>query len=157
TFGQPVTFVARVTPEAGAGAVLPTGLVTFLDGGTPIGTAAVLNSGGLYTATFITGGTDLAAGTHTISAIYDAAAADPTLKGSTSGTLTQTVKKASTTTTIPGSSPAPLSFGQAVTFTITITPMQGTVLPTGTVTLKEGATILGTSTTITNVSGTPTA
>jgi Bacterial Ig-like domain (group 3)/Autotransporter beta-domain len=57
-FGQPVTFTSKVTGSA------PTGLVTFLDGGTQIGSAAL--SGGA--ASFTTSA--LSVGNHSITASY---------------------------------------------------------------------------------------
>src|SRR6185437_12179001 len=62
-YGQSVTFVATVSASA-PGAGTPTGTVTFLDGGTPIGTGSL--SGGV--ARFAT--SELAVGSHTITAIY---------------------------------------------------------------------------------------
>jgi len=44
------------------------------------------------------------------------------------------------------SSPSPSGLGQSVTFTATVSPASGTGTPTGTVTFKEGATVLGTGT-----------
>jgi hypothetical protein len=63
-FGQPVTLTATVSPTPGTG--VPTGTVTFFDGGTPLGTVA-LNSAGQ--ATFTT--TSLAPGAHGLSAFYN--------------------------------------------------------------------------------------
>src|SRR6202034_2958141 len=55
--------------------------------------------------------------------------------------LAHTVNKAATTTTLAASL-NPSVFNQAVTFTATITPATSGV-PTGTVTFKDGATVLG--------------
>jgi outer membrane protein OmpA-like peptidoglycan-associated protein len=129
-YGQSVTFTAAVTTS---GSGMPTGTVTFKDGSTPIGTATL--SGGV--ATFTTSG--LAAGTHTITATYGG---DDSFAGSTSTNTTQTVGQAVTTTSMT-SSANPATPGQAVTFTATVTatpPGSGT--PGGTVTFKDGATLL---------------
>jgi hypothetical protein len=77
--GRAVTFTATVTGSN------PTGTVEFDDGGTPIsGCGAQAVSGGAATCT--TAG--LAAGSHSISALYSG---DVTDSASTSATLTQTV------------------------------------------------------------------
>src|SRR5216117_4519761 len=85
----------------------------------------------------------LAAGSHPITASYGGGA---TFSGSTSSTLTQTVKKASTTTLVSSSANPSLS-GQSVTFTATVTAKSpGAGTPTGTVTFKDGSSTLGTGT-----------
>jgi hypothetical protein len=72
----------------------------------------------------------LAAGSHTITAVYGGDANYAT----STGTDTQTVNQAATTTTVT-SSPNPSSAGQTVTFTATVTPVPpATGIPTGTVT-----------------------
>ncbi len=134
-FGQPVTFTATVTANS-PGAGTPTGTVTFKDG--TLGTGTLNGSG---QATFTT--STLAVGSHSITASYGG---DATFSGSTSSPLTQTVKKAGTTTLL-SSSANPSVSGQAVTFTATVTaksPGAGTA--TGTVTFKDGSSTLGTGT-----------
>jgi hypothetical protein len=134
TSGQSVTFTATVSASA-PGSGTPTGTVTFLDGGVSIGNGTL--SGGQ--ATFSTSG--LATGTHTITASYGG---DGNFNSSTSAAITQTVmasRAASTTTVV--SSVNPSVFGQAVTFTATVTGTGGT--PTGTVTFLDGAATLGTA------------
>ena len=59
--------------------------------------------------------------------------------------FSQTLGQAATTTTL-ASSANPSAFGQAVTFTATVTPASGGGTPTGTVTFKDGMTTLGTAT-----------
>src|SRR6202008_421471 len=113
-FGQSVTFTATVAPVA-PGAGTPTGTVTFLDGGSPIGSGVI--SGGI--ATFAT--SVLAVGSHTITTNYGG---DGNFNGST-GSLTgnpQVVNKAGTTTAVT-SSLNPSVFGQSVTFTATVSPV----------------------------------
>jgi hypothetical protein len=80
--GQEVTFTARASAAAAA-LGLPTGSVTFFDGTTAVGSAA-LNAAGQ--ATFTT--SSLSAGSHAITAVY---AGDPNFKSSTSTVLTQRV------------------------------------------------------------------
>jgi hypothetical protein len=131
-FGQAVTFMATVKPVSSG---TPTGLVTFKDGATTLGTKT-LGSG---KAAFTTSA--LAAGVHSIAAVYGG---DANFTGSTSGVLTETVKKASTSTSI-SSSLNPAKYGSAVTFTGTV-KSSTTGVPTGAVTFKNGATTLGTKT-----------
>jgi len=76
--GKPVTFTVTIT---GVGA---TGTVTFQDGGTVLG-SGTLNNG---TATYST--SDLAAGSHFITAVYSG---DANFAGSTSTPITHAVKK----------------------------------------------------------------
>jgi adhesin/invasin len=82
--GHPVTLSATVnavTPPVGT----PSGTVTFLDGATTIGSAAL--AGNPAQATLST--TSLATGTHNLTASY---AGDGTYQASTSGTVAQDVK-----------------------------------------------------------------
>ncbi len=79
----------------------------------------------------------LAAGSHSITARYGG---DTNYTGSTSSTLTQSVNKANTTTTLASSSD-PSRNGQTVTFTATVSPAGAT----GTVQFFDGSTSLGTS------------
>ena len=88
---DPVTFTATVT--ATGGGTTPTGSVTFLDNGTPIGTAPLDSNG---RATFTT--SSLGAGSHPITAVYLGA---PGLENSSSPGLTQEV-----TTRAPVTPPA---------------------------------------------------
>jgi hypothetical protein len=134
-FGQGVTFTATVTANA-PGAGTPTGTVIFKDGAATLGTGTL--SGG--TATLSTSA--LAVGGHTISVVY---AGDTNFAASTIPSLTQTVNKDGTASTVV-SSLNPSVFGQSVTFTATVSaaaPGAGT--PTGTVTFKDGGTTLGTA------------
>jgi Bacterial Ig-like domain (group 3)/Bacterial Ig-like domain (group 2)/Galactose oxidase, central domain len=126
TYNSSVTFTATVSPSAA------TGTVTFKDGSTTLGTGT-LSSG---KATYKT--SSLAVGSHSITAVYGG---NSNYNGSTSSVLTQTVNKATTTTTV-ASSKNPSTFGGSVTFTATISPSTAT----GTVTFKDGSTTLGTGT-----------
>jgi autotransporter-associated beta strand protein len=134
-FGQPVMFTATVMPVPPATGI-PTGSVTFLDGGTPIGSGS-LNAMGL--ATFAT--STLTVGPHTITAQYSG---DSDFIMSTSMALTQAVGLAGTTTAV-SSSANPSVFGQAVTFTATVSVIApGAGTPTGIVTFQDGRTPIGT-------------
>jgi len=130
SFGQSVTFKATVKSSTTG---TPAGTVTFKDGATNLSTVTLV--GGV--ATFNTGA--LSVGSHSITVAY---AGNGNFLTSTSAKLTQTVKKANTTTKL-ASSLNPSKKGQAVTFTATITPAFSGA-PGGTVTFKDGTTTLGT-------------
>ena len=126
--GKPVKFTATVSsPFSG----VPTGKVTFLDGTAPLVTKPL--SGGV--AIFSTSA--LLAGAHNISASY---AGDANFTTSTSSAVVQTVKAA--VSTVVTSSPNPSSYGQAVTFTATLSPAP---IDGETVTFMDGSAVLGTA------------
>ena len=135
-FGQPVTLTATVTP-AQPDTIVPTGTVTFKDGATTLGTVTLVNgSASLVTAA-------LAVGSHSLTASYNG---DLEFATSTSAVRTHTVNLGQTTTTLT-STPNPSGSGQAVTLTSTVTAVAPAVgIPTGTVTFRDGATILATVT-----------
>jgi hypothetical protein len=87
TSGQNVTFTANVVEAAGSIAA-PTGMVTFLDGGTVLGTKTLVGSG---VASFSTAA--LSAGVHSITASYGG---DANSVASVSAVLTETVNGAVT-------------------------------------------------------------
>jgi hypothetical protein len=122
-FGQSVTFTATVSPQTGNGTL--TGSVQFvIDNGSPV--TISLGGGGIATYTTAT----LTVGTHTITASYTG---DNTFAGSSSAALTQTVSQADTNTTLT-SSPSQPVYGQAVTFTATVSAVSpGAGTPTGSV------------------------
>jgi hypothetical protein len=117
--GRPVTFTAAVTSTYGA---IPNGeIVTFYNGKTVLGSAAL--TGGL--ASFTT--SSLADVTQTIKATY---AGDATF-GSSFGTVQEVVLGYQTSTALV-SSLTPSTFGQKVTWTATVAT-SGPAAPTGTV------------------------
>jgi large repetitive protein len=120
---QSVTFTATVSAVA-PGAGTPTGNVTFLANGNPIGIGMLVN--GVATCTT----SALPLGTTIISAGY---AGDADFNLSVSSQIPQVVNQAATTTSVVGA-PNPSTAGQSVTFTSTVvvTP-PGTGTPTGTV------------------------
>jgi len=130
-FGQTLTFTATVGPQFTG---LPTGTVTFYEGNTALGTGAL---NGSAHATLTT--TALPAGTRSITAVY---AGDTNFSGSTSSPITQTVTQAisSVVVTLTGGT-NPSLFGQAVSFTATVSP-QFTGTPTGQIIFKVGNTIV---------------
>ena len=124
-FGQSVTLSVTVTASA-PGSGIPTGSVTFFDGGLTIGTAALGNG----TASFTT--SSLAIGTHSITTFYQG---DGNFLGSSSASpaFPQQVNADATIATI-SSSVNPSAFGQTVIFTANVSsaaPGSGT--PTGVV------------------------
>jgi hypothetical protein len=128
---QAATFTAAVTSKLGAP---PDGeTVTFKQGSTVLGSGTL--SGG--SASFAS--STLRVGTNSITAVYGG---DSNFAGSTSKAVKQVVSKATTTTAL-ASSLNPSKFGQAVTFTATVTP-QFSGTPTGTVTFKDGTATLKT-------------
>jgi sugar lactone lactonase YvrE/predicted thioesterase len=138
TLNTNVTFTAVVKVTSGAGQA-PSGEVRFfVDGGQVSGTFT-LNSAS--TATFTT--SSLSLGTHSIKAAFTG---DATNSPSTSGTLSQVVKQA--TSVALSSSANPSNVGASVTLTATVTgTATGPVVPaTGTIVFKEGTTTLGSGT-----------
>lgn len=135
-YGDPVTFLAQVDNPSGAGK--PTGAVTFSDGATVLGTGTV---GSNARATFTT--SVLGVGSHTITAAYSG---DAVYAVAMSNAMTQVVTKATRSATLVSSlNPSPP--GQPVTFTATVAPSASPVFnPTGTVTFKDGSTVLATVT-----------
>jgi hypothetical protein len=131
-YGQPVTFTAWLAELGSNGPWLGTGTVQFLDGATPLGTVTPANGSAVLTVP------SLAAGTHSISAVYSG---DANVAGSTSAVYFQNIYQASSSVTL-ASSANPSAFGQPVAFTAAVTPAAAT----GTVQFLDGAASLGTAT-----------
>ena len=129
--GQTLTLTATVP---GSGSTVPAGIVSFLSGSTPLGTAA-LNSSGVATLTLTT----LAIGTYSVTAQYSGSASFPS---STSAAVSVTVSSQATTTSLTAT-PNPVTTGQATTLTATV---QGPGAPYGLVSFLNGSTLLGTGT-----------
>jgi hypothetical protein len=130
SFGQPVTFTASYNSN---GAPPPSGSVTFKDGTNTLGTGTLSGGAAAILASA------LSAGTHSITVVYGG---DSNYKASTSAALTQKVNNASlsSTQTTLTSSLNPSIVGQPVNLTATVTGSGGT--PTGTVTFKDGSTVI---------------
>ena len=124
--GQTLTLSAKV-----ARGLSPTGTMTFKDGATALGNAEVHDGEAQFLTRFTT------AGAHTITAEYGGDIANA---GSTSPAISQNVGAFVPSTTTLASSVNPSSVGQTTVLTATVT---GT-LPTGNVTFKDGAAVLGT-------------
>jgi hypothetical protein len=141
-FSEPVTFTVTVSVVA-PGVGTPTGTVKLVDGpcvgGTELGSAGL--SGGQATFSNVT---TLPVGSHTVRGCYEGNA---DFAGS-SGSVSQTVNRASTTTTIT-SNANPSVFSQPVTFTVTVAPVSpATATPTGSVTIEQGGTACGNGATV---------
>jgi len=134
--GTPVTLTFTVAPVNG---VAPTGVVTFYNGTTPIGTGTV-NASGVATLTT----SSLPVGADPITAKYPGdntySAGAPT----TTETITAVVGTSDTLTATPN----PTVFGNPVTLTYCIPVVSGAVAPTGTVTFTVGGTTINTPVTI---------
>jgi hypothetical protein len=126
-----VHLVATLTPLQG---IQPTGSITFLDGGTVIGTGVISGT----TATFDT--TTLAVATHEITVSY---AGDGKTEAVTSVAYPLTVSAVGSSVSVTASA-NPAVVGQALTLTASATSATG--VPTGTVKFLDGGTVLGTST-----------
>lgn len=129
--GETATFTATVTSATGT----PTGTVSFLDGGVVLGTAA-LNAQGVATFSLST----LNSGTHTLTATYDG---DANYSASTSAAWSETVNLAQPVLTLSGPS-NPVDVGATVTLTGTMTSPG--IVPTGTLTLRDGGITIATQT-----------
>ncbi|HEY6469917.1 MAG TPA: Ig-like domain-containing protein [Candidatus Dormibacteraeota bacterium] len=134
-FGQSTTFTATVSGAGGT----PTGIVSFLDGGSSIGTGTL--AGGVATLST----SSLAVASHTITASYGGDGNFSTTTGSLTGTP-QVITKADTS--MSGTASAnPSVWGQSVTFTTTVSAVApGAGAPTGTVTFLDGGSSIGTGT-----------
>ncbi|MBW4039306.1 MAG: hypothetical protein HIU91_10605 [Acidobacteria bacterium] len=130
-FGQTVTFTATVAAPQSSSA--PTGTVAFMDGNTSLGSAPLSATG---FAQFSTAA--LAAGTHTITAIYSGSTND---NPSTSIPLIQIVNLNTAVLSLTAN-PNPAALGQPVTLTASATIL--TFLP-DTITFYDGTTSLGTA------------
>ena len=137
-YQEPVTLTATVSSSAGAP---PNGEnVTFMSGTTALGTAPLTSGVASLTTTALPTGTD------SITAVYSG---EEDFAGSTSAVVSQTVNKASSSTTLK-SSLNPSAFGQSVTFTANISG-QFSGVATGTVTFNNGSTSLGSATVSSNM------
>lgn len=133
-YQQNIVLTAAV-PQ-GSSPVAPTGTISFKDGATTIGTGIL--SGGIATLNI----SSLSVGSHSLTAVYGG---DVNFSTSTSSILAQNVNQGSTNATLT-SSINPSIFGNSVTFTVTVTPLIGSGAPTGTITFRDGTTIIGSTT-----------
>lgn len=134
-YGQSVTFSVTVTATS-SGAATPTGNITFTDGATVLSSQPLQSAGGATaSAQFTTA--SLTAGSHSITAIYNAT----TGSSASSASLTQVVTGITSTATLSSSlNPAP--YGQTVTLTTSVSGSTGSGPPVGTIRLMDGASVL---------------
>lgn len=125
---QSVLFTATITAQFGG---QPTGTVTFKQGTTTLGQATVSNGQATLNYSFASPGAN---------SVVAAYSGDSTFAPSSSPPLKQVVLRANTTTALTSSS-NPSKYLQPVTFTATVTAQYGGT-PTGTVTFKDGNTVL---------------
>jgi hypothetical protein len=131
-FGQPVTLTATVAAASGTA----TGSVAFFDGTTMLGEVALDPNGQARLQV------QLPPGTHSLKAVFLGTAP---FTDSTSAAVSETVNKASTTTTLAVDNRAVLG-STFVILTATVAPVApGAGTPTGTVTFMKGNTVLGTA------------
>lgn len=140
-YGQLVRFTAAVTPTGGGGGI-PNGTLTFSDGNTLLGTAALDNTG-----TAVISVSSLGMGSHSITASYSGSTG---YLASGSGPFSQIVNRDSVVVTI-ASAPNPSTVGQAVAFTMQAAPAApggspGTAAPGGPIILSDASAVLGTVT-----------
>jgi uncharacterized protein (TIGR03437 family) len=126
TAGAPAVLTATITARTGT----PSGAVTFRDGGNALGVATLRSGSATLSWT-------PAVGAHSLTAAYPG---DSTYQTSTSASLAVTVRGAATIT-VTANPASPVS-GQAVTLTAAVTPNGGPA-PTGSVTFRDAATVLG--------------
>jgi len=140
-YGAAVTVSAVLADAQNSSGWIPTGVVQFYDGAALVGTGT-LDSGGRTSITLV-GSTSLAGGTHTLTAQY---LGDAQFDIVTSGAITHSVTRAdssSVVTTAITSSLNPAVYGDSVTLSFSVSSSVG-VQPTGSVSVVDGATQLGT-------------
>src|SRR5207249_1281369 len=131
-YGQPVTFTASVRQTV-AGALTPTGSVTFKDGAVIVGTVAL--TGGSASLTLST----LRAGAHSLTAVYNG---DARSAASTSAARALTVNKAQTV--VDFTPPAAAATGATLTLRATVRALAPSgAVPGGQVTFRADGLELG--------------
>jgi hypothetical protein len=123
TSGQSVTFTANVV-AMGSSTTAPTGVVTFLDRGTILGTKVLVGSG---VASFST--SSLSVGSHTITASY---AGDSNSVASVSAVLTETVNGSTTSESgfsVSVTGAAEVGVGGVASLQVAVAPQTGYMQP----------------------------
>ncbi len=134
-FGQVVHLTATVAKADSTVVADPSGNVTFISDGTPIGSGLV-GSGGVATLDIA-----LPANATFLYGLYDG---DSTFNQAYSGPLSVTVNRDATTTTLTSSSSS-FAYGSYVTLAVTVAvTAPGTAAPAGLVTIYDGSTQLRT-------------
>jgi len=115
-----VTLVSRIAPQSLG---TPSGTATFLDGASILGSVTLDALGEASYTTSL-----LSAGKHSITVQYSG---DTNFASSTSSATTVTVTALSTTSSLQVSTATPV-YGNAVVATVSVTPLSGTGVPSGT-------------------------
>jgi hypothetical protein len=138
SYGNSVLLTATVSANSPSVAV-PTGTVTFQNGGVNIAGCVNVAVNGFGVATCTVSG--LGAASYTMKATYTPSSG-PTNFVTSNSSLTQSITAASTTTTLTSSSPSNTStYGASVTFTATMASSTG-VATAGTVNFTSGGTTI---------------
>jgi hypothetical protein len=136
-YSQSVTFTASVTNSSSTPAT-PTGTINFTDGANLLGVQPLKPTNSTTASASFTTST-LNAGNHSITATYSPATGSPS-----SASIAQNVTGTPTSTSLT-SSLNPASYGAAIAFTATVTSSSSiSGVPSGTVTLMDGAAVLAT-------------
>ncbi len=131
--GQSVTITATVAPAFGSGK--PTGWVTFYNGSTSLGMVQLGANGKASLST-----STLAAGPHSITAVYGGDANDLAGTSASSPLAVQLIS----TSTLVGAWATSLVVGQPATFVAYVSSLApGSGNPSGTVTFFDGSTVIG--------------
>lgn len=138
-YGAPVTFTATVNASAPA-IGNPSGVVQFWEGGTLLGSSNLADAGtNSATASFVS--STLTPGAHSITATY---VGNFNFTGSTNS-VSQTIGAAATVTGVTALT-NPVTFGNSVELHATVSSvLPATAVPTGSVTFRDGTTVLGTA------------
>ncbi|MFL6108189.1 MAG: beta strand repeat-containing protein [Marmoricola sp.] len=132
-YGQGVTLSSHITTTSGSGT--PTGSVTFSEGGTVFGTAAVDGSGDASVVA-----TTIPVGSHSVVATYSG---DDEYNGAVSSPSNLTVAKADVTAVLTSSDLTTVS-GEAVDYSVSVgAQAPGSGVPTGTAQLAIDGTDVG--------------
>jgi sugar lactone lactonase YvrE len=134
-YTQPITFTATIASDNAA----PTGTITFQNGTTVIGSAPIIANGATASGTATLTLSNLPLGNSSIVATY---AGDTNHLNSQSNTIGQQVLQAASVV-VTSSNPSSVAETNVV-FTADVAGVRD-LLPTGTVTFKDGAAVLGTS------------
>ncbi|MGA3133029.1 MAG: FG-GAP-like repeat-containing protein [Terracidiphilus sp.] len=121
-FSNSVTFTATLSPANGASssAAPPSGSVAFYDGTTQLGTATIATGAAAYTTS------NLAAGTHSITAVYSGDSNYVTLTGFA---LNEVVENFTVAPSTGGSTSATVSQGGQAVYSLVFSPPSGDTFP----------------------------
>ena len=134
-YGDLVIFDTLVDPTEGSDGVTPTGTVTVRDGSTVLATQTLDSTG---SAAWSENG--LTAGTHEITVAYSG---DSAYEPGVSAPVRETIERTATTT-LALSTRNPAYYGEWVTFVSEVLANEGANSPTGTLTITDDLTPLGT-------------